>query len=153
MQEKIRIRREVFPWFQGGRDADDKNADALDFDARAVDFVVLTHAHIDHSGYLPRLVKDGFKGRVFCTPGFNALKFFAWMDEAKPTWYTAVPTMHQAILSRADRNQDVISANPLRFIRSSSARARWRSEEMTARWAGSLTAIRGAGRWGTRLWC
>ena len=35
---------------------------------------------------------------VFCTPGFNALKFFAWLDQAKPTWYTAVPTMHQAIL-------------------------------------------------------
>ena len=60
-------------------------------------------------------------GSVFATPGFNALKFFAWMEEAKPTWFTAVPTMHQAILSRADRNQDVIKANPLRFIRSSSA--------------------------------
>jgi acyl-CoA synthetase (AMP-forming)/AMP-acid ligase II len=60
-------------------------------------------------------------GRVFCTPGFNALRFFAWMQEARPTWYTAVPTMHQAILSRADRNRDVIAANPLRFLRSSSA--------------------------------
>ena len=38
---------------------------------------------------------------VFCTPGFNALRFFAWLDEAHPTWYTAVPTMHQAILARA----------------------------------------------------
>jgi acyl-CoA synthetase (AMP-forming)/AMP-acid ligase II len=60
-------------------------------------------------------------GSVFCTPGFNALKFFAWMEEAGPTWYTAVPTMHQAILSRAERNRQVIEANPLRFIRSSSA--------------------------------
>src|SRR5262245_51705106 len=34
--------------------------------------------------------------RVFCTPGFNALRFFGWMSEARPTWYTAVPTMHQA---------------------------------------------------------
>lgn len=58
---------------------------------------------------------------VFATPGFNALKFFAWMEEAKPTWYTAVPTMHQAILSRADRNDAIIKATPLRFIRSSSA--------------------------------
>ncbi len=60
-------------------------------------------------------------GQVWCAPGFDALKFFAQMGEARPTWYTAVPTMHQAILSRASRNAEVIAANPLRFLRSSSA--------------------------------
>jgi oxalate---CoA ligase len=59
--------------------------------------------------------------QVFCTPGFNALKFFGWMDEAHPTWYTAVPTMHQAIVTRAKGNVDVIARNPLRFLRSSSS--------------------------------
>ena len=59
--------------------------------------------------------------QVFCTPGFNALKFFAWMDEARPTWYTAVPTMHQGIVARAKGNLDVIKRNPLRFLRSSSS--------------------------------
>ena len=59
--------------------------------------------------------------QVFCTPGFNALKFFGWMDEAKPTWYTAVPTMHQAIVTRAKGNADIIARNPLRFLRSSSS--------------------------------
>lgn len=59
--------------------------------------------------------------QVFCTPGFNALKFFAWMDEAKPTWYTAVPTMHQGIIGRARHNADVIARHPLRFLRSSSS--------------------------------
>ncbi|HUE63898.1 MAG TPA: acyl--CoA ligase [Rhizomicrobium sp.] len=58
---------------------------------------------------------------VVCTPGFNALKFFAWFEEANPTWYTAVPTMHQAILTRADRNMDIIRRGRLRFIRSSSS--------------------------------
>jgi acyl-CoA synthetase (AMP-forming)/AMP-acid ligase II len=58
---------------------------------------------------------------IYCTPGFNALKFFGWMDDAKPTCYTAVPTMHQAILTRASRNLDIINAVPLRFIRSSSS--------------------------------
>jgi acyl-CoA synthetase (AMP-forming)/AMP-acid ligase II len=58
---------------------------------------------------------------VFCAPGFNALKFFAWVDEAKPSWYTAVPTMHQAILSRASRNQEIVDAVPFRLIRSSSS--------------------------------
>jgi acyl-CoA synthetase (AMP-forming)/AMP-acid ligase II len=60
-------------------------------------------------------------GEVFCTPGFNALKFFGWMAEAHPTWYSGVPTMHQAILTRAAKNPEVIKANPLRFIRSSSS--------------------------------
>lgn len=60
-------------------------------------------------------------GSVWCAPGFDALKFFGWMSEARPTWYTAVPTMHQAILARAARNADVIAAHPLRFLRSSSA--------------------------------
>ena len=58
---------------------------------------------------------------VHCPPGFNALKFFAWLDQAEATWYTAVPTMHQTILARADRNADVIARRKLRFIRSSSA--------------------------------
>jgi oxalate---CoA ligase len=58
---------------------------------------------------------------VSCTPGFNALKFFAWLDEVRPTWYTAVPTMHQAILARAERHRDMIARSRLRLIRSSSA--------------------------------
>jgi oxalate---CoA ligase len=58
---------------------------------------------------------------VFCSPGFNALKFFQWLQAAKPTWYTAVPTMHQTILARAAQNKDIIAAHPLRFLRSSSS--------------------------------
>jgi acyl-CoA synthetase (AMP-forming)/AMP-acid ligase II len=58
---------------------------------------------------------------VACTPGFSAFKFFAWMDELKPTWYTAVPTMHQVIVQRGRRHGDVSGAGALRLIRSSSA--------------------------------
>ena len=58
---------------------------------------------------------------VWCAPGFDAMKFFGWMKDAQPTWYTAVPTMHQAILTRAARNADTIREVPLRFLRSSSA--------------------------------
>jgi acyl-CoA synthetase (AMP-forming)/AMP-acid ligase II len=60
-------------------------------------------------------------GCVVCTPGFDALKFFRLLDEERPSWYTAVPTMHQAILARAERNADVIARARLRLIRSSSA--------------------------------
>ena len=58
---------------------------------------------------------------IFCTPGFNALKFFAWLEDAQPSWYTAVPTMHQAILSRAGKNKHIVMNSALRFIRSSSS--------------------------------
>ena len=58
---------------------------------------------------------------IFCTPGFNALKFFSWLEEAQPSWYTAVPTMHQAILARAGKNKETVRKSKLRFIRSSSA--------------------------------
>ncbi|MEE8338019.1 MAG: acyl--CoA ligase [Dehalococcoidia bacterium] len=58
---------------------------------------------------------------VACTPGFEAFRFFEWLGEIRPTWYTAVPTMHQLILQRAGRHAEVIAENPLRFLRSSSA--------------------------------
>ena len=58
---------------------------------------------------------------VCCTPGFNAFRFFTWFSEVRPSWYTAVPTMHQAILGLAGRNEAAIKAARLRFIRSSSS--------------------------------
>ena len=58
---------------------------------------------------------------VWCTPGFNALRFFTWTDEIQPSWYTAVPTMHQAILARAPRNTEAVERLNLRVIRSSSS--------------------------------
>ena len=62
-------------------------------------------------------------GSVYCAPGFNALRVFGWLDDADPTWYSAVPTMHQAILARAARNAEVVERlrGRLRLIRSSSA--------------------------------
>jgi acyl-CoA synthetase (AMP-forming)/AMP-acid ligase II len=60
-------------------------------------------------------------GEVCCSPGFSALKFFAWLNEMKPTWYTGVPTMHQAILLRAPGNAEIVQNHRLRFIRSSSS--------------------------------
>ncbi|MDR6755126.1 acyl-CoA synthetase (AMP-forming)/AMP-acid ligase II [Mycoplana sp. BE70] len=58
---------------------------------------------------------------ICCSPGFNALRFFGWAAEEKPTWYSAVPTMHQAILQRAERNPEAVTQMRLRFVRSSSA--------------------------------
>ena len=58
---------------------------------------------------------------VVCTPGFNALKIFQWFKDVDPTWYTAVPTMHQAIVARAPRNAEIVAGMRLRFARSSSS--------------------------------
>jgi len=85
---------------------------------RALNIMPLFHIHGLIAGVLAPL---SVGGAVACSPGFNALKFFGWMSECKPTWYTAVPTMHQAILMRARNHADIIRQNPLRFIRSSSS--------------------------------
>lgn len=85
---------------------------------RGLNIMPLFHIHGLIAGLLAPLSAGS---SIFCTPGFNALKFFGWMTEAKPTWYTAVPTMHQTIVARAAQNHEVIAANPLRFIRSSSS--------------------------------
>jgi len=91
---------------------------ALTLDDRCMNIMPLFHIH----GLIATILATLSTGAsVFCTPGFNALKFYAWLDEADPSWYSAVPTMHQAILARASNNRDKIEEHSLRFIRSSSA--------------------------------
>lgn len=90
----------------------------LTADDVGLEIMPLFHIHGLIAGLLAPL---GAGGSVFIAPGFNALKFFGLMSEARPTWYTAVPTMHQAILGRAANNLEVVRENPLRFLRSSSS--------------------------------
>ena len=85
---------------------------------RCLNIMPLFHIHGLIAATLSSL---GAGASVSCTPGFNALRFFAWLEEVKPTWYTAVPTMHQAILGRLRSHVDAAKAAKLRFIRSSSA--------------------------------
>jgi metallo-beta-lactamase family protein len=68
--------------FQGlGRDTDAYNAD-FGFDAKELDYVILSHAHIDHSGLLPKLAAEGFNGKVYCTPATKALTEILLEDSA-----------------------------------------------------------------------
>ncbi|MGA2551995.1 MAG: acyl--CoA ligase [Burkholderiaceae bacterium] len=85
---------------------------------RGLNIMPLFHIHGLIAGMLAPLSVGSY---VCCTPGFNALRFFAWMDQTAPTWFTAVPTMHQAILTRAAHNREIIARHPLRFLRSSSS--------------------------------
>jgi oxalate---CoA ligase len=91
---------------------------ALTESDRVLNVMPLFHIHGLMAALLSSLRAGG---SVVTSPGFDAFKFFAWMDETHPTWYTAVPTMHQLVLSRAGRQKDVIARNPLRFVRSSSS--------------------------------
>jgi metallo-beta-lactamase family protein len=70
--------------FQGGNEAYRKNLAALSFGfpAKALDFVILTHAHLDHSGLLPRLVALGFRGQVFATAATCDLLEVLLLDSA-----------------------------------------------------------------------
>ncbi|MBT4934435.1 MAG: AMP-binding protein [Rhodospirillaceae bacterium] len=91
---------------------------ALSETDRCLNVMPLFHIH----GLIAAVLSSLAAGAsIFCTPGFNALKFFGWMDDACPSWYTAVPTMHQTILARAPRNVESLERAELRFVRSSSA--------------------------------
>src|SRR5262245_3574235 len=68
--------------FQGLKELRERNWQPLPIAANAIDAVILTHAHLDHCGYLPRLVSEGFRGRVFCTPGTRDLCSLVLPDSA-----------------------------------------------------------------------
>ena len=68
--------------FQGRKELRERNWGPLPVDAGSIDAVVLTHAHIDHCGYLPRLVRDGFRGPVYCTTGTRELAEIVLPDSA-----------------------------------------------------------------------
>ncbi|MDZ4791855.1 MAG: acyl--CoA ligase [Hyphomicrobiales bacterium] len=91
---------------------------SLTADDTGLNIMPLFHIH----GLIASLLSSMSVGaHVVCTPGFNALKIFGWFSEVNPTWYTAVPTMHQAIVARAERNKETLAKIQLRFIRSSSS--------------------------------
>ena len=69
--------------YQGLKPLRLKNWEPWPFDLRALDAVVLTHAHIDHSGYLPRLFKLGYRGPIYCTDGTAALLGLLLPDSAR----------------------------------------------------------------------
>ncbi|MEL6679028.1 MAG: AMP-binding protein, partial [Pseudomonadota bacterium] len=114
-------RPKIVPLLQSNLAASAGNiADVLELGRtdRCLNIMPLFHIHGLVAAVSATLVSGG---SIWCSNGFDALKFFAQLDTAEPSWFTAVPTMHQAILTRAKRNADVVARARLRFIRSSSA--------------------------------
>jgi metallo-beta-lactamase family protein len=66
--------------YQGGREADEENGEPFGFDPRAVDFLLLTHAHLDHCGRIPLLVKRGFRGKIVATSATRELARIVLLD-------------------------------------------------------------------------
>src|SRR3954468_19068600 len=68
--------------FQGIQNADDLNGH-FGFNPAKIDHMILSHAHIDHCGLIPRLVAEGYKGLIYCTPGTMNLARILMLDSAR----------------------------------------------------------------------
>lgn len=92
--------------FHGGREAAGRNRAPFAFDPRSVGFVLLTHAHIDHSGLLPKLWRDGFRGPIYTTPATAELLEIMLRDSV---------SIQEAEAERAKRarNRDRAAAEPV----------------------------------------
>jgi amino acid adenylation domain-containing protein len=85
---------------------------------RCLNVMPLFHIH----GLVGALLASMITGSsVVCASGFDPERFFKWLEEFAPTWYTAVPTMHQAVLTNSETGHGMVVPSSLRLIRSSSA--------------------------------
>ena len=110
--------------FQGGREAERKNREALDFDLRDIDFVLLTHAHLDHSGLVPRLVALGYKGRFFTTAATVDLLGVMLMDSAHIQEKEAEWALRSTRSRKAGRGGNLVPLYTVEQARSSLGRLR-----------------------------
>ena len=85
---------------------------------RCLNVMPLFHIHGLVAGALASLSAGA---SVICTAGFDGDSFFGWLNDLRPSWYTAVPTIHQEIVRRAPPAGRIVGCHQLRFIRSSSA--------------------------------
>jgi len=85
---------------------------------RALCIMPLFHIHGLVGSMMSTLASGG---TLICPAGFNAMEFWSLIETFHPTWYSAVPTMHQMLLTRASRHEELLRRQPFRFIRSSSA--------------------------------
>jgi len=81
---------------------------------RSLNVMPMFHIHALVASTLASLAAGG---SVVLAPGFYANEFLAWMREFRPTWYTAAPTIHQAVLARARTDRSSIARHSLRFLR------------------------------------
>jgi metallo-beta-lactamase family protein len=105
--------------FQGNREMDDRNWDSWGFDPKEVKNLVLTHAHIDHSGRIPKLVKDGFRGKIITSPPTAELCEIMLLDSAH------VQEMEAEWRTKRNRRRDRQHVEPLYTTKDAEASLRY----------------------------
>lgn len=112
--------------FQGLKSLRERNWEPFPVPANTIDVVVLTHAHLDHCGMLPRLVAQGFKGRIFCTGGTQELARIVMEDAGRLQEEDAERanrkgyTKHKpalALFTSADADRAVLQLQPVGYNR------------------------------------
>lgn len=112
--------------FQGLKSLRERNWEPFSVPANTIDVVVLTHAHLDHCGMLPRLVAQGFKGRIFCTGGTQELARIVMEDAGRLQEEDAERanrkgyTRHKpalALFTEADADRAVLQLQPVGYNR------------------------------------
>ncbi|WP_419168882.1 MBL fold metallo-hydrolase RNA specificity domain-containing protein [Halobacteriovorax sp.] len=88
--------------YQGDKDSTKKNQVLPNFNINAIDAIFLTHAHYDHCGYLPVLIKNGFKGKIYCTEGTRKIVELILRDSASIQAYEFKEGKSQSILYDLD---------------------------------------------------
>ena len=86
--------------YQGGRELEEENAEPFGFDPAEIDYVLLTHAHLDHCGRLPLLVKRGFRGEIVTTAATRELSRLVMLDAAHLQEEEAIRLAHRSVHHR-----------------------------------------------------
>src|ERR1019366_935871 len=86
--------------FQGSRDVEERNAFPLPFAPATLAAVVVTHGHLDHVGYLTKLVRDGYRGRIYCTPATAGVMQIVLEDAANLQEHLTARGFHHEIAGR-----------------------------------------------------
>lgn len=101
--------------FQGSKFAEALNYQNFAYDPKEIDYIFLTHSHADHSGRLPKLYKDGFRGKIFATKPTIDLSVIALEDNLDLIKDEARKDGHEPLFSSGDLHQTFISARGVEY--------------------------------------
>jgi len=88
--------------FQGKQDNQQRNHEPFEFNPQEIEFLVLTHAHLDHCGRIPRLYREGFRGKIYCTPATAELAKIIMTDAAQIQEHGVQEDQIEILFSRED---------------------------------------------------